>query len=78
MLTDDAFARMIELGARFAQGVRGVIDAHGTPWSVIHLGARAEYRFCPEPPRTGGDSAAAADEELDELSTSTSPTAGSC
>jgi glutamate-1-semialdehyde 2,1-aminomutase len=67
VLTDDAFARMVELGARFEQGVRGVLEEAGLPWCVVGLGARAELRFCPEPPRTGGESAAAADDELDEL-----------
>ena len=32
----------------------------------MQLGARAEYRFCPDPPRNGGESQAAADPELDE------------
>ena len=32
---------------------------HSVPWSVVSLGARAEYRFCAEPPRTGAESAAA-------------------
>jgi glutamate-1-semialdehyde 2,1-aminomutase len=67
VLTDDAFARMTELGARFEAGVRGVLEEHSLPWTVVRLGARAELRFCPQPPRTGGESAAAADERLDEL-----------
>jgi glutamate-1-semialdehyde 2,1-aminomutase len=67
VLTDGAFARMVELGGRFEAGVRGVLEEHGLPWSVVGLGARAELRFCPEPPRSGGESAAAADDELDEL-----------
>jgi glutamate-1-semialdehyde 2,1-aminomutase len=36
------------------------------PWHVVRLGARAEYRFCPEPPRTGGEAAAASDPKLDD------------
>jgi glutamate-1-semialdehyde 2,1-aminomutase len=32
---------------------------------VTRLGARAEYRFSPEPPRDGGESAALGDEELE-------------
>jgi glutamate-1-semialdehyde 2,1-aminomutase len=36
------------------------------PWSVVQLGARAEYRFTPRPPRTGAESAAAADTELED------------
>ena len=36
----------------------------GLPWEVQRLGARAEYWFCPRPPRNGGDAAAADDHEL--------------
>jgi glutamate-1-semialdehyde 2,1-aminomutase len=45
VLTDDAFRRMIELGARFEAGVQSVIDAHGLPWHVTRLGCRVEYLF---------------------------------
>jgi glutamate-1-semialdehyde 2,1-aminomutase len=37
------------------------------PWSIVSLGARAEYRFSPEPPRTGAESAAAGNRELEEF-----------
>jgi glutamate-1-semialdehyde 2,1-aminomutase len=67
VLTDDAFSHMCELGRRFASGIAGVIERHALPWCVVELGARAEVRFCPEPPASGGASAAAADDELDEL-----------
>ena len=66
VLTDTAFATMIELAGRYTAGVQAVLDKHALPWSIAQLGARAEYRFCPQP-RTGGESAAAADEELDEF-----------
>ena len=66
VLTDEAFAGMIEVATRFTAGVQGVLDSRRLPWSIVQLGARAEYRFSPQPPRTGGESAAAADEELDE------------
>ena len=36
------------------------------PWSIVSLGARAEYRFAPEPPRTGAESEAATDRALEE------------
>jgi glutamate-1-semialdehyde 2,1-aminomutase len=65
VLTDEAFARMIELAERHERAVREVIDSREMPWHVVRLGARAEYRFCPEPPRTGGEAAAASDSELD-------------
>jgi glutamate-1-semialdehyde 2,1-aminomutase len=66
VLTDDAFAGMIEVGSRFTAGVQEILATRGVPWSVAQLGARAEVRFCPVPPRTGGESAAAADARLDE------------
>ena len=34
---------------------------------MTRLGARAEYRFAPRPPRNGGESAAAGDEELERF-----------
>jgi glutamate-1-semialdehyde 2,1-aminomutase len=66
VLTDAAFTQMTARATRFAAGVQETIDAHGLPWSVVQLGARAEYRFASPPPRTGSDSAAAADPELDD------------
>jgi len=36
------------------------------PWVIIQLGARAEYRFTPTVPRTGNQSRAAHDAELEE------------
>jgi glutamate-1-semialdehyde 2,1-aminomutase len=65
VLTGDAFDRMIALCGRFAGGVEAAIAEHGMPWSIVSLGARCEYRFAPEPPRTGAESAAAGDAELD-------------
>jgi glutamate-1-semialdehyde 2,1-aminomutase len=66
VLTDDAFASMIALAGRYTAGVRGIIETRNLPWNIVQLGARAEYRFCPRPPRTGGESDAAADSQLDE------------
>jgi glutamate-1-semialdehyde 2,1-aminomutase len=66
VLTAEAFDRMGDLAARFAAGVQDAVDTRGLPWSVSRLGARAEYRFTSPAPRTGSESAAAADEQLDE------------
>jgi glutamate-1-semialdehyde 2,1-aminomutase len=66
VLTEDAFGLMIALADHFTDGVRSVIDSRALPWSIVQLGARAEYRFCQQPPRSGGESHAAADETLDE------------
>ncbi|MCZ7462209.1 transaminase [Streptomyces sp. WMMC940] len=67
VLTDSAFAAMSALSARFEQGVRSGIDKHGLPWSVSRLGARTEYRFTAPAPRTGTESAAASDPELEDF-----------
>jgi glutamate-1-semialdehyde 2,1-aminomutase len=66
VLTDSAFERMSRLRERFVAGVEEVLARHSVPWSIVSLGARAEYRFCPEPPRTGAESAAATDHDLEE------------
>jgi glutamate-1-semialdehyde 2,1-aminomutase len=66
VLTDAAFAHMIERGTRLADGLRASIDAAGLPWSVSQLGARAEYRFASPAPRNGTSSEAAADADLDD------------
>lgn len=66
VLTDFAFDHMIELATRFREGVEAVINGSRAPWSVEQLGARVEYRFVSPGPRTGSESAAAHDEELEQ------------
>ena len=65
VLTDEAFGRMIGLADRLADKVQAVIDTHDLPWCVTRLGARCEYWFCPEVPRSGGEARAAIDPELE-------------
>jgi len=67
VLTAAAFEKMIPLAKRFNDGVAGEIVKRGVPWNVIQLGARAEYHFAEKPPRNGGESAAAADFELERF-----------
>jgi glutamate-1-semialdehyde 2,1-aminomutase len=67
VLTDDAFAGMIDRATRFVEGVNGALDHAGLRWTVSQLGARAEYRYADPPPRNGSESAAAADTELDDF-----------
>ena len=66
VLTDEAFAHMIDAATTFTRGVQETIDRSGVPWSISQLGARSEYRFASPSPRDGSSSAAAGDEELDE------------
>jgi glutamate-1-semialdehyde 2,1-aminomutase len=67
VLTEDAFAHMVATATRFTEGVQAAIERHGLPWSVSQLGARAEYRFASPAPRNGTESAAAADEDLEDF-----------
>src|SRR5579864_6491794 len=67
VLTPAAFEKMVPLAKRFTEGVAEHIRAANLPWNVQQLGARAEYTFAAKPPRNGGESAAAADFELERF-----------
>jgi glutamate-1-semialdehyde 2,1-aminomutase len=66
VLTDEAFEHMITLATRFTEGVEATLAEFDVPWSIVQLGARAEYRFADPAPRNGTESAAAHDDELEE------------
>jgi glutamate-1-semialdehyde 2,1-aminomutase len=66
VLTDEAFAEMIELATTFTEGVQQVLDAVDVPWTISQLGARAEYRFARPAPVNGTESNAAGDDDCDE------------
>jgi glutamate-1-semialdehyde 2,1-aminomutase len=65
VLTENAFAHMDALATGFADGVQTTLEEYDVPWSISRLGARAEYRFARPAPRTGEESAAAHDDDLD-------------
>ena len=67
ILTEKAFETMIPVARRFNDGVAVEIKKNALSWNVVQLGARAEYHFCQKPPRNGGESAAAADFELERF-----------
>ncbi len=67
VLTAEAFERMIPLAERWAAGVSDVLRERDVPWHVARLGARAEYHFMPDPPRTGAEQWAHADPELERF-----------
>jgi glutamate-1-semialdehyde 2,1-aminomutase len=67
MLTEDAFARTAELGARLADGLRKIIDQRRLPWSVTQEGAHAYYAFAPTAPHDGATSRSADDPDLRAL-----------
>ena len=67
VLTEEAFARML-VARRAARRRRRRGDRGGRAAVARHpAGRRAEYRFTPQPPRNGGESAAAGDEELERF-----------
>lgn len=67
VLTAKNFEKMVALAVRFNEGVSRAIQEHRLPWNVQRLGCRAEYTFSHKPPRDGGESAAAADFELERF-----------
>lgn len=66
VLTDVTFDHMIELATRFREGVEKVLTDTSIPWTIAQLGARAEYRFLAPAPRTGTESAAAQDDDIEQ------------
>ena len=66
VLTADAFAQMTGLARQYTDGIRAVFAEFAVPWSINQLGARAEYRFIPKPPRTGTESRSVEDLDLDD------------
>ena len=67
VLTRENFAHMLALATRYREGVERTLAEFEVPWTIIQVGARAEYRFTPTVPRNGSESAAAHDPGLDEF-----------
>jgi glutamate-1-semialdehyde 2,1-aminomutase len=67
VLTPDAFTSMEAAARRYREGVEALFAEHGLAWSVVQLGARAEFHFTPTPPRTGTEANAAIDGPLDDV-----------
>jgi len=67
VLTPAAFAHMIPLAGRFADGVAAAIREVDLPWHVTQLGCRAEYLFTPHRPRNGSEAATAMDFPLERF-----------
>jgi glutamate-1-semialdehyde 2,1-aminomutase len=67
LITEKAYARMIPMAERFVAGVESTIEEFSAPWHVVRLGARAEYRFSPTPPRNGAEALSLGGAALDRL-----------
>ena len=78
VLTDQAFEHMIGLATRFTDGVQEVHRPRGVPWSVVQLGARAEYRFTSPAPATAASRPPPATTSSTTTCTCTCTTGTSC
>jgi glutamate-1-semialdehyde 2,1-aminomutase len=67
VITPAAYAHMLPLAERLAQGIRGLIERHGLLWCVTQVGARTEFQFTPTPPSNGSEADAILDGELEHL-----------
>jgi glutamate-1-semialdehyde 2,1-aminomutase len=65
VMTDDAYARMIPLAERLRASLETLIAQHRLTWSVTQIGARCEFQFCANPPRTGRQAEAAFHDALE-------------
>ncbi|MBK8069545.1 MAG: aspartate aminotransferase family protein [Rhodanobacteraceae bacterium] len=59
VMSDAAYAHMRALAAQLSEGFRALIARHALAWSVTELGARCEFQFCAQRPRTGAQAEAA-------------------
>jgi glutamate-1-semialdehyde 2,1-aminomutase len=64
VMTEAAYAHMLALAERLADGFRALIGRHQLAWSVSQLGARCEFQFCAQPPKTGAQAEAAFHDSL--------------
>lgn len=65
VMTEANYAHMLALAETLKDGLTAAIDGHDLPWSVAHVGARAEIVFSPEPLIDGRDAARSVDHELE-------------
>ena len=66
VLTEANFAKMLELGDRWSDGVDAAIKEFDLDWHCNRLGARGEYIFKGKAPRTGREAAESGDFVLEQ------------
>jgi glutamate-1-semialdehyde 2,1-aminomutase len=66
VLTEANFAKMIELGNRWCDGIDAAIKEFDLDWHCNRLGARGEYIFKGKQPITGKEAADSGDFELEQ------------
>lgn len=67
VMTESAYAHMLGLAERLAQGLRQTFDRHRLPWCVTQVGARTEFQFTPTPPTNGTEADHSLDSELEHI-----------
>jgi glutamate-1-semialdehyde 2,1-aminomutase len=65
VMTEAAYAHMEAQARRLEQGLEALLERRALPWHVQRVGARVELGFGARPPRSGGESAAALQPELE-------------
>lgn len=65
VMTEAAYAHMLGLAERLAEGLEILIATRNLPWSVARLGARVELIFWPRPLRDGAEARRAIDHVLE-------------
>jgi glutamate-1-semialdehyde 2,1-aminomutase len=66
VMTEAAYAHMIPLAERLSAQLKALIAQHRLTWSVTQIGARCEFQFCANPPRTGKEAEAAFHDALEK------------
>jgi glutamate-1-semialdehyde 2,1-aminomutase len=66
VMTDAAYAHMIPLAERLSANLKVLFAHHRLTWSVTQIGARCEFQFCANPPRTGREAEAAFHDALEK------------
>ena len=67
LMTPASYEHMFAVSTQLAEGLRSVISRHQLPWCVTQLGARSEFQFRTQAPRTGTEAGNALDAEMEHL-----------
>jgi len=65
VMTPNAYASMTDTARYLAERLEALFGQHRLPWCVTQIGARCEFQFCAERPRTGVEAETAMDHELE-------------
>ncbi len=66
VMTDAAYAHMLQLAERLAAGLAAAIERRALPWHIARVGARVEFICAPGPLRNGSEALAAHAPELEQ------------